>query len=379
MIRANTFLAPLVFLLAAALPAAAQEGDVPSPPAEQPAAEQPAEEPPEQPAPAEEAPEQPAPAEEAPADAPAARGLTLELSTAPEQVSVGGTIKATVALKNTGEEPLTLPKLAEDRQIVSFDVKLDDGKTFTYEKIVVSPYEPKTDWPTGELAPGDAWELSIELPAIAAGEFTIQAHYGRASAEGAEGLSPKPPHVTSQARTVTITPGEGGAEEVAVHMLTNLGPVRIRLYPREALATSLHFANLVREGFYEGLTFHRVIKDFMIQGGDPLGTGMGGPGYSIPAELAAKGEGGQVPEKLQHVPGKLSMARSGHVDSAGSQFFVVVGPSPALDAQYTVFGEVTRGMDAVYTISEVSTGAKDKPLQDVVIQEMFLTPGERQG
>ncbi|RMG18750.1 MAG: peptidylprolyl isomerase [Planctomycetota bacterium] len=167
-------------------------------------------------------------------------------------------------------------------------------------------------------------------------------------------------------------------------MLTSMGPVRFRLFAKEAPATCMHFVKLIREGgevkgkhrqpFYRGLTFHRVISGFMIQGGCPQGNGLGGPGYAIPAELAAKDAEGKVPEKLRHVTGRLSMARSSHYDSAGSQFFVCVADSPNLDGEYTVFGEVARGLDVILSIAEVPTGAKDKPLEDVTIEYMEVLP-----
>jgi peptidyl-prolyl cis-trans isomerase B (cyclophilin B) len=111
----------------------------------------------------------------------------------------------------------------------------------------------------------------------------------------------------------------------------------------------------------------------MIQGGCPNGDGLGSPGYSIPAELAERTDG-ELPSRLKHIPGRLSMARSGHYDSAGSQFFICVGDSKSLDGEYTVFGEVVRGMDVVDTIAETTTGARDKPLEDVTIDMIELLP-----
>ena len=123
------------------------------------------------------------------------------------------------------------------------------------------------------------------------------------------------------------------------------------LYPDIAPNTVNNFVSLVKEGFYDGLTFHRVIPGFMIQGGCPLGTGTGGPGYQIPGEFSANG----FENNLAHTPGVLSMARAQHPDSAGSQFFIMHKTSPHLDGQYAAFGRITEGLDVVDKIANVRT------------------------
>ena len=131
------------------------------------------------------------------------------------------------------------------------------------------------------------------------------------------------------------------------------------LYPDIAPNTVSNFVSLVKKGFYDGLTFHRVIPGFMIQGGCPLGTGTGGPGYQIPGEFSANG----FENNLAHTPGVLSMARAQHPDSAGSQFFIMHKTSPHLDGQYAAFGRITEGLNVVDKIANVRTSFfNNKPI-----------------
>ena len=125
--------------------------------------------------------------------------------------------------------------------------------------------------------------------------------------------------------------------------MDNGAVISLELYPDIAPISANNFADLARKGFYDGLTFHRVVPGFVIQGGDPTGTGMGGPGYTIKGEFAANG----VKNDLKHTRGALSMARSQDFDSAGSQFFIMVDDADYLDGEYAAFGRVTDGMDAV--------------------------------
>ena len=132
------------------------------------------------------------------------------------------------------------------------------------------------------------------------------------------------------------------------------------LYPETAPQSVGNFIALANSGFYDGLIFHRVIPGFMIQGGDPKGTGIGGPGYRIRGEFAANG----VPNPLRHTYGVLSMARSAMPDSAGSQFFIMTSDSPHLDGQYAAFGKVLEGMDVAESIVSAKRDRSDKPLTD---------------
>ena len=144
--------------------------------------------------------------------------------------------------------------------------------------------------------------------------------------------------------------------------------MKAELYPEIAPNTVNNFSSLVKKGFYDGLIFHRVIKGFMIQGGCPEGTGMGGPGYSIKGEFRSNG----FENNLAHTPGVLSMARSMMPNSAGSQIFIMHKTSPHLDGEYAAFGKVVEGMDIVDKIACVSTDYNDKPLEEQKIQSMTV-------
>ncbi len=144
--------------------------------------------------------------------------------------------------------------------------------------------------------------------------------------------------------------------------------IKAELYPEIAPNTVNNFISLANKGYYDGLTFHRVIYGFMIQGGCPDGTGCGGPGYSIKGEFAQNG----VKNDLKHTAGVLSMARSMMPDSAGSQFFIMHKNAPHLDGQYAAFGKVTEGMEIVDKIAECDTDFADKPLDPQVMAKVSV-------
>ena len=144
--------------------------------------------------------------------------------------------------------------------------------------------------------------------------------------------------------------------------------MKVELYPEVAPNTVNNFISLVNKGFYDGLIFHRVINGFMIQGGCPNGTGMGGPGYSIAGEFAQNGFDNQ----LKHEPGVISMARAMNPDSAGSQFFIMHKNSPHLDGAYAAFGKIIEGMDVVNKIAETDTDFRDKPITDQKMKKVTV-------
>ena len=152
--------------------------------------------------------------------------------------------------------------------------------------------------------------------------------------------------------------------------------IKAELYPEIAPNTVKNFVSLVSKGFYDGLTFHRIIKGFMIQGGDPEGNGTGGPGYGIKGEFSSNG----FKNDLKHEPGVLSMARAMNPNSAGSQFFIMHETSPHLDGDYAAFGKVIEGLENVNAIAEVRTDWSDRPLEDVVMKRVAVeTFGEEYG
>jgi len=161
----------------------------------------------------------------------------------------------------------------------------------------------------------------------------------------------------------TGTKEEGNMENTKIMLETNMGNIKVKLYDNLVPITAGNFKKLAEQEFYNGVIFHRVIKDFMIQGGDPTGTGTGGPGYSISDEFD--------PSLRHNKKGLLSMANSGP-NTGGSQFFITLIPTPWLDNKHAIFGEVIEGMDVVEAIGNVETGAGDKPLNDVVIKKAYV-------
>ena len=154
---------------------------------------------------------------------------------------------------------------------------------------------------------------------------------------------------------------------VIIEMLDG-NKIEIELDEKNAPKTVVNFEKLVKEGFYDGLTFHRIIPGFMIQGGDPQGTGMGGAKDNIVGEFKLNG----IENNLKHTRGVISMARSSDPNSASSQFFIMHADAPHLDGSYAAFGKVVSGMEEVDRIANVKTGMNDKPLQPVVIKKMYL-------
>ena len=150
--------------------------------------------------------------------------------------------------------------------------------------------------------------------------------------------------------------------------MENGGVMTGELYEDIAPITVENFEKLANDGFYDGLTFHRVIPGFMIQGGCPKGNGTGGPGYTIKGEFASNG----VENNLKHTEGVLSMARTMVPDSAGSQFFLMVADAPHLDGEYAAFGKITEGLDVAKDIVKVQTDAMDKPIEPVVIKTIVV-------
>lgn len=144
------------------------------------------------------------------------------------------------------------------------------------------------------------------------------------------------------------------------------GVIKVELYPEVAPNTVRNFLSLVKKGFYDGTIFHRVIPGFMIQGGDPEGTGMGGPDYHIRGEFAKNG----FQNDLKHTKGVISMARSSHPDSAGSQFFLMAGEAPYLNGSYAAFGKIIEGLEEVDRIVASPRDAKDRPREDQVMKRV---------
>lgn len=159
---------------------------------------------------------------------------------------------------------------------------------------------------------------------------------------------------------------EEKSHPVATIAVKDYGVIVVELYQDIAPNTVANFISLAKEGFYNGLTFHRVINGFMIQGGDPDGNGTGGPGYSIKGEFTANG----FENNLSHVPGVISMARATPYDSAGSQFFICTADCTGLDGQYASFGKVTSGLDVAYEIAKQGSNSNSTPDEPIVIERI---------
>ena len=155
---------------------------------------------------------------------------------------------------------------------------------------------------------------------------------------------------------------------IVTFTMENGDVMKAELYPEIAPNTVNNYISLIKKGFYDGLIFHRIISGFMIQGGDPEGSGMGGPDYSIKGEFSQNG----FKNDLKHDVGVLSMARSQHPDSAGSQFFIMHAPSPHLDGAYAAFGKLTEGVDVLNKIAAVEVDWNDKPRKDQIMKTVTV-------
>lgn len=159
---------------------------------------------------------------------------------------------------------------------------------------------------------------------------------------------------------------EAETQEIVVALETDFGIIKLSLDQEAAPQTTANFAKLIREGFYDGLAFHRIIPGFVIQGGDPKGDGTGGPGYTVPAEIKLFHKRGTV--AMARLPDQVNPTRA----SSGSQFYIALQDLPQLDGQYTVFGEVVSGMEIVDRIAIVETDDNDKPLEPVIIKKAYI-------
>lgn len=188
--------------------------------------------------------------------------------------------------------------------------------------------------------------------------------------KAAEQATETPTTPTPAPTPAPITPQDFSSPNNPVITMTmsDGAEVKIELYPAIAKNTVNNFISLTQKGFYDGLTFHRIISGFMIQGGDPDGTGTGGPAYGIKGEFKENG----VENPLLHTRGVISMARSMENDSAGSQFFIMHADVPDLDGKYAAFGKVISGIETVDQIAAVKTGQMDAPIEKVVIKKMTV-------
>ncbi|MGE0709209.1 MAG: peptidylprolyl isomerase [Planctomycetota bacterium] len=290
----------------------------------------------------------------------------VELSLAKAKLTLGENVSLKVKVTNTAATPQKARKIAYSTHSVIFELS---GKRWGTEgkgppRYVgrfpggISSLKPQ---PQEDLAPGASFEGELELPTIEVGQVTVKAVYTGFVPHPRQAKR-SPPPVFSEPVTYEVVPTAEGGKYAVARMETNHGTIRLRFYDEVAPGHVRNFVALAKAGFYKGLTFHRVIKDFMIQGGDPEGTGNGGPGWSIPAEFS---------RALRHHPGTLAAARTNVPHSAGSQFYICLGSPSHLDGQYTVFGQVYAGQEAVNAIGALPT-TQDKPNTPATIKDVTI-------
>jgi peptidyl-prolyl cis-trans isomerase B (cyclophilin B) len=281
--------------------------------------------------------------------------VKIEVTVANAAVAPGDEIVFHVKLTNKGKDTVkaTLPRL--DQRSISFLVKGPNGTQGTVTRIHGEPM-PTGKWnfepmDAKDLAPGESVEGDVSTLAVQAGTLTYATQYYRAGAPAVR---------TAPGIEVKVTPADAARPNLGVTMETTHGTYTAKFRPDVAFNTCESFATLTKKGFFTGLKFHRIIKGFMAQGGDPKGDGSGGPGYSIPLEAT-------VPVKLRHTRGVMSMGRTGlpriGQDTAGCQFFLMFAKNPSLDRDfpqgdsfgYTTFAEMTEGEDALKRLENVPT------------------------
>ena len=298
-------------------------------------------------------------------------GLSLRLEAEKTTYQPGEMIKLKVVLENNDTRDYELVKPILDEHSVRLDVfcevrditgTVQTPVAFLDRRFTPSVFESKKDvLAKVKLEPGEGISRVIELPAFVPATYTIIARYRGTDREvGASPLKVYVPHPEKEGELVAVVD-------------TNFGRIVFRFYPQDAPITVVNFIRLAKSGFYDGGIFHRVIPDFMIQGGCPNKDGTGLPGYTIPAEF-----------KHKHTKGVVSMARRpDNNDSGGCQFFICLKDLPHLDKQYSAFGEVIEGMETVEKIAAVKTTPSDgnppynRPLELVKIQRVMIELREK--
>ena len=264
--------------------------------------------------------------------------MAVSLKLDKDTYNLGDTIKATVTVTNDGGVPAKYPKPELCLPSVSLHVtRRPDAPT--PESFLV-----RITGDSGEvtLKPNESVSGVIELPAVDPHGQLIEAYY-RPTGNIHPTFDGTEKEVSNR---VPVKVHSGGKKLYAV-VTTELGPIKMEFFADRAMNHVASFVALARKGYFDGIVYHRVVPEFVIQGGDPTGTGSGGPGYKLPAEF----------NEIKHVPGVLSMARTSDPHSAGSQYFVCTADCPNLDNQYTVFGQVVDGLDKVLKIGESESNA----------------------
>lgn len=305
------------------------------------------------------------------AAAPGADPVKLDVTVAKTDVTLGDDIVFRVKLTNAGASKVTVNVPRLDRRSVSFRVRRADGWISTVTRLHAELSDRgEFVWEAGdvkELAPGESFAKDVSTVAVEAGKLAFTASYARQGA---------PAPLAGPTIDVTVTPADPKAPRLGVAMETSHGSYRAVFRPDVAYNTVEAFATLAKKGFYTGLKFHRILKGFMAQGGDPLGTGEGGPGYFLPIEAGPK---------LRHTRGVMSMARTPIPDTAGSQFFLMFAANSSLDPVpgrrggegYTTFAEMVDGEEMLKNLEAIpcspnSQGEPSVPKEVVQIRTATL-------
>lgn len=280
------------------------------------------------------------------------------VSTQVKTLKVGDMANLTVTVTNKGDKAAENLKVLEfDRQSIFLKVAYKGSKkTYIDTRIQKSVYAPKK-FDRFKLDANKSQSFNILVPCLLAEDLTVTAVYAGAGNE-----------IQSAPTVLKISPiGPKGLVKAArIKVYTNRGSFEIKFFPKVATGTCNNFFRLVHSNFFNGLVFHRIIKNFMIQGGCPNGTGSGGPGYNIPAEISGK----------RHIPGRLAMAHSKNIDSGGSQFYICTGEATHLNKIHSVFGEIVKGMDVVNVHGKTKTTgrANSDPVVPQRIRRMVIVP-----
>ncbi|MBX3459934.1 MAG: peptidylprolyl isomerase [Planctomycetes bacterium] len=272
--------------------------------------------------------------------------VTLKLDK--PEYALGETIRAEVTVTNEGKVAADYPAPELALPSVSLHViRRPDAPTPESHLVRI-----KGAGKVVKLAPGKSASGVIEFPAVDPHGQLIEAYYAPRG-------DIRPDFSGTDKETSNRVPVRVHAHGKKLHAVihTEAGPIKLEFFADRAMNHVLSFVQLAQSGYFNGIVFHRVVPRFVIQGGDPTGTGSGGPGYKLPAEF----------NEIPHVPGILSMARTSDPHSAGSQFFICTDDCPNLDEQYTVFGRVVEGLDAVMTIGESDRNAGKYHMQKVEI------------
>lgn len=276
--------------------------------------------------------------------------MNVSLTLDKPSYTLGETIVATVKATNDGKSPISATRPKFDLASVAFILQRDKSAPTPESCLVRFGQQNETI----ELKPGASVEGTIELLACELGSFTLTAMYGHQG-----GWTPgfaRSNATKSNLINFKVAPAQKG-QRMRAKLTTEAGPITLIFFPERAHNHVLSFLQLAKKGYFNGIKFHRVVPNFVIQGGDPTGSGTGGPGYALPAEF----------NEIKHVPGILSMARKPDPHSAGSQFFVCTAVTPNLDNNYTVFGQVESGMEAVQKIGASESNAGKFTMQKVEV------------